>query len=304
MLIAQAIAKFQEWRHFKAARVTNSTNLINLRQFCMYMHNCDVRLVRIEDVLQWFKIMEDLDYDRNTFISRAISLRKLFEFLSKLPLPVLDPWLIPVPNKIHRIPRVINEDQYRQLLAVIPVKTNDPRHIRNMAIVRLLWDTGARNGELCDLNLDDINFAEKKALVRTEKNKTSRPFRELFWTDETNEALKRWRTKREYLQRKMEFIEPEAFFISAYTNKAGFRFTIKGLGEMLRRYSERAKIPALRVANAHAFRHGKAHTILKRGGNSADVMNILGHASLASGSVYQTMFGKELEERYRNFFGN
>lgn len=302
MLFTQAIKKFQEWRNFKTARVTNTTCLVNLRQFCVYMRNCDVRLVTIEDVLQWFRIMEDLEYDRNTFISRAMTLRKFFEFLLKIGLPVVDPWLIPVPNKLHRLPRVINEDQYQQLLAVIPTKTNDPRHIRNRAIVKLLWDTGARNGEICALDLKDMDFVEKKALIRTEKAR-SRPFREIFWTDDTNTALAYWNEKRTHLESRMEFIERGAFFISTHSKKAGFRFTIKGLGEMLRRYSDRANIPQLRVANAHSFRHGRAHAILKRGGNSADVMNILGHASLASGSIYQSMFGGELEERYRKIFG-
>ncbi len=43
------------------------------------------------------------------------------------------------------------------------------------------------------------------------------------------------------------------------------------------------------------------HSIIKQGGSTADVMNILGHSSLESSSVYTLMMNKELEERYRKF---
>jgi len=306
MLINEAIEKFNYWRGFKTSEVSNTTYAQILRQFCVFMRNCDVRLIKLEDILQWFEIMTTLGYDRNSFIPRAIALRKLFEYLSKTSVPVLDPWLIPVPNKTYRLPRVVSEEHYSKLIAVIPKKTNDPRHIRNLAIVQMLWDTGARNGELCKLDIGEVNLVEKKAVINTEKNRGSRPFREIFWTDETNKSLERWIDKRSNLEKIVELTEPNALFISIMSEKSGCRFTSKGLGEMLRRYSNRAKIPTMRTTvgtNAHAFRHHKAHQILKSGGTSADVMNILGHATLASGSVYQSMYGTELEERYRRLFG-
>ncbi len=67
---------------------------------------------------------------------------------------------------------------------------------------------------------------------------------------------------------------------------------------MLRRYSNRAGIPYL---NAHSFRHHMGHDIIQKGGSAADVMNILGHATLSSSSIYTMMNDKELEARYRLF---
>jgi site-specific recombinase XerD len=43
------------------------------------------------------------------------------------------------------------------------------------------------------------------------------------------------------------------------------------------------------------------HDIISQGGSSSDVMNILGHATLASSSIYTMMTGKELENRYNIF---
>ena len=67
---------------------------------------------------------------------------------------------------------------------------------------------------------------------------------------------------------------------------------------MLRKYSGRAKIP---YVNAHSFRHRVGHHIIKSGGSSADVMNILGHSSVQSTAIYTMMSDVELEKRYRYF---
>ena len=121
--------------------------------------------------------------------------------------------------------------------------------------------------------------------------------RELFWTNDTNESLGKWLDKRSRLQQK----DAEAVFISTCSGNVGQRFTIKGVGEMLRRYSNRARIPYI---NPHSFRHHMGHDIIHQGGSSADVMNILGHSTIASSTIYTMMTDRELEERYRRFKGN
>lgn len=275
-----------------------------LRQFCVYVRNCDIEQIRLQDITTWFALMQQLHWDYNSFIPKAMALRKFFEFFHKQNYHVIDPWLIPIPEKQYKIPRVADEGNYKKLLDAIPIKTNDPRHIRNLAIVSLLWGTGARNGEVLSLNTTDLLSDTMKAVIRTEKSRGRRPIREIFWTKTTDENLKRWLHKREELKKKMNFEEPDALFISICNagghDRSGKRFNLKGVGEMLRRYSNKAKIPNM---NAHSFRHHMGHDIIKKGGSSADVMNILGHATVQSTTIYTMMTDRELEQRYRQFKG-
>ncbi len=303
MKLSEAIKRFTEWR---ALKVKNGTvrgyNLI-LRQFCLFVRDKHIEEVNLQDVTVWFQMMGYLGWDTNSFIPKAMAIRKLFEFYQHQGVKALDPWLIPIPRKQFKLVRVATDEHYQQLLSVIPAKTNDPRHIRNLAIIKLLYETGARNGEVVALDNDEVNTKERKAIIRTEKNRGSRPFRELFWGDDTNKSLCRWIEKREDIvkRKKIVLAEPEAMFISICAGPHptnGRRFSIRGVGEMLRRYCNRAKIPYL---NAHSFRHGKSHRILKNGGTIADVMNIHGHASVQSVTTYVNMFNKELEERARIF---
>jgi site-specific recombinase XerD len=298
MKLSEAIKTFVEW---KAINVTRSTiigyNLV-LRQFALFHRDRDIEDVVMNDILEYFQLMEKLGWDPNGFLMRANALRKLFEFYQHQGMKVMDPWLIPIPKQKYKIPRVMDDGMFKRLLGVVPKNSNDPRHIRNLAVMNLLWDTGARNGEICSLNVSDLDLVKMKAVIMTEKSKGKRPVREIFWTGKTNGYLKAWLLKRESLSEKMFFVEKDALFISCCNQQAGNRMNIKGVGEMLRRYCIRAEIPTM---NAHSFRHHMGHHVIKKGGSNSDVSNILGHSSLASSFIYTQMTNVELHERYNKF---
>lgn len=301
--LSEAISKFTKWRSFKVKKGTVTGYDLILRQFCLYVRNCEIEHIRLDDVTNWFILLRELEWKQNSFIPKAQALRKFFEFYKLQGFRVLEPELIPMPDKEYNIPRVATEDNYRKLLAAIP-NNRDPRHIRNKAILMLLWDTGARNGEILALNPDDLNLTEMRAVIKTEKSKGRRPLREIFWTQETNDAIKKWIDCRNNLKRKQMKHMDESLFPCICSSRAvsinGRRLSIKGVGEMLRRYSNRAGIPYM---NAHSFRHHMGHDIIRQGGSAADVMNILGHSTLASSSIYTMMTGNELKDRYRTFKG-
>ena len=269
-----------------------------LRRLCLFLKNPEIETITLAQIMEFLSLMRDVGYEQNTLIPITMAIRKFFEFFRLQGLKVVDEELIPVARKEYNVPRVANEDNYKQLVSAIPRETNDARHIRIRAIVGLLWDTGARNGEICALNLDQLDLANRKAIIKTEKSRGRRPIREMFWSEDTNDAIIAWMAKREHLLKKIVPKEPEAVFICINNWNSGARFTIRGVGEMLRHYCNKVKLPYM---NAHSFRHHKAHAILHKGGNQADVQNVLGHASLASSSIYTMMFGTELEERARRF---
>ena len=305
MKFDEAIQKFTNWRKFKVKGGTVRGYDLTLKNFCLFLRNPEIETITIADVMDYLNGMQELGWDHNSFVGKCMALRKFFEFYRLQKFPVVDEDLIPIAHKEFKIPRVATEENYQILIAAIPTKTNDPRHIRNLAIVNLLWDTGARNGEILSIDVGDLQLDRMRAVIKTEKSRGRRPIREIFWTEETNKNLKRWLEKREELKAKMIFHNPEALFISVCSgglaNTSGQRFAIKGVGEMLRRYSNKAGIESM---NAHSFRHHMGHDIVKKGGSSADLENMLGHASLASSTISTMMTDKELEARYRMFKGS
>ncbi|MCX6785902.1 MAG: tyrosine-type recombinase/integrase [Candidatus Komeilibacteria bacterium] len=299
MEFKEAIEQFKSWREFKVKINTVRGYDRELRNFCLYLHNPQIEQIQLTDVLNYLNGMRDLGWDHNSFVGKVMAIRKFLEFFKLQGYRVLNEELIPIPNKEYKMPRVADDETFKKLFDSIPVN-NDPRHIRNRAIISLLWDTGARNGEILDLDIDDLDLDRQRAVIKTEKNKGRRPIREIFWTKDTNIHVKNWLGKREHLAKKIYIKEPEALFISVANQQQGQRLSVKGVGESLRRYSNRAKIPYL---NAHSFRHHMGHDVIKKGGSAADVMNILGHSTLASSTIYTMMTDRELEKRYRVFKG-
>lgn len=294
MKLMDEIKEFGKWQSLKNQQSTAKSYFNYLRSFCVYLGNPDIKDISMPDVLRYLAMMRVYDYENNTIMLHANAIRKFFEYEVSQKHSTITWELIPIPTKSYRIPRVATEEGYRQLLSVIPIKTNDPRHIRNLVLVNLLWDTGARIGELLALNAEDVDTEGRIATIRTEKNRGSRPYRQIFWNEETNAHMSRWLETRKHLAREDE----PALFISCCHQKVGIRFTKSGAGEALRRYSNKAKIPYM---NAHSFRHRMGRSIIEKGGSVADVANILGHASFMSSQVYTMLSGKQLKDTWVKF---
>lgn len=293
----ESIKEFIEWRKLKISRSNGIANERELLNLCMYLRNPEVARITFNDIMDYLKgLLEIKELQPNSLLSRTMALRKFFEFTRRRELTTFDEMLIPVPRQEYTIPRVADEETYAKLINAIPGTKHDSRYIRNLAVITLLWDSGARNGEICSINISDLNIENKRALIKTEKNRGSRPYREIFWTEETNKNLINWLKMREELIKRPHHRESDALFISIAGHSPGDRLTVSGVCEMLRVYSNLAGIPLL---NAHSMRHHKAHDIANKTGSAIDVMNILGHASLKSSSRYVEMRDKALENRAR-----
>jgi site-specific recombinase XerD len=301
MKFSEAIKEFSAWKGFSVKNNTVSGYTGDLRLLALYLRDPEITAISWGDIQQYQTDCIKLGWDSNTFVRKFIAYRKFFAYWHSKDPKVLDPEWIPVMYAEMKQPRVIDEANYKKLLGILSKDSKDPRHHRNRAMIQLLWDTGARNGELLSLNLDDIDLNKMCAVIRTEKAKFRRQYRQIFWTKETNESIGNWLSLREKLNSKYWLIkDKDALFISVTGVKAGTRLKVGGFAEMLRRYCEKAGIDHY---NPHSFRHHMGHDIIKKGGSNSDVSNILGHSSLQSSFIYTMLNDKELEKRYRQFKG-
>lgn len=178
-----------------------------------------------------------------------------------------------------RIPKGYSErkdpltpDEYVLILKEISAKT--ALGIRDNMIIRLLYDTGARVGELIQLE-DIIRPGDLSITIHTEKTADARI---LSWSKDT------------------------AVFINAWLKKKGsrpFLPSTRQIDRIVKRYSEAAGID--KHVHPHLFRHSKAHLILDNGGTVRDVQDILGHRSPISSFMYLRWNEEKRLERHRRF---
>ena len=303
MYLNNAINQFTGPRQLNVMPRTLNGDIKELKHLCLFLRNPLVSDIRLEHILEYLNLMVDLGgWNHNTFIRKCSTLRKFFEYCRLNKLSGIEEMLIPLPRKHFNIPRVADERSLAVLLKQIPNR-NHPRSHRDRALVHLAIDCGARAGELCSLNISDIDLNLQKAIIRTEKSRGRRPIREIFWRSQTNEYLHRWIGTLQGLEKRSEYFsgrDREALFISLYSNNMGQRLSVSGVSQVFSYYSRRAKLPRV---NPHSVRHFFCHDIIKKGGSAADVMNLAGHATLASSTPYTAMFDEELKGRYRSLKG-
>lgn len=138
MRFKDAIDKFSEWRKFEVKGQTVKGYDQTLRHFCLFLRNPDIENITIHHVMEYLNGMAEMGWDHNSFVGKCMALRKFFEFYRLQGYPVLDEDLIPIPSKEYKIPRIAKQEYYDKLVASVPTKTNDPRHIRNLAIINML----------------------------------------------------------------------------------------------------------------------------------------------------------------------
>jgi integrase/recombinase XerC len=174
MRLSKVIDEFTKVRTFRGSRLTTKRYDKLLRIFCLCMQDPELEELDLPHVLWYFGELERLGWKPNGINLIAIALRKLFEFCNLRGYETFNEQLIPVPRKEFNIPRVADLGTFKKVLNQIPDDSPRPNHIRNRALLLLLWDTGARVGELCSLNVDDLDFKKRTAYALERGEDTSR----------------------------------------------------------------------------------------------------------------------------------
>jgi site-specific recombinase XerD len=134
---------------------------------------------------------------------------------------------------------------------------------RDMAIIRLLLDTGMRRGELAGLTTNDIDLGQQVALVM---GKGRRP-RACPFGNKTAQAIDRYRRAR--------VSHTNADLDELWLAPKG-ALGASGILQVLRRRGAQAGIEKL---HPHLFRHTYAHMWLADGGTEGDLMRLAGWKS-------------------------
>jgi site-specific recombinase XerD len=170
------------------------------------------------------------------------------------------------PSISEEAPAVLSDEQLRRLLRTCEGKDFYSR--RDMAILRLLIDTGMRRSELAGLRIEDINWEMQTVVVLGK----GRKLRACPFGQKTAQALDRYvRARSTYGRRGMGEL-PDLWL--------GFNgpMTHWGIASVV---EQRAKQAGLKGVHAHLFRHTFAHRWLAEAGTEGDLMRLAGWRSRA-----------------------
>lgn len=196
-------------------------------------------------------------------------------------------------DKLPREPK--ETDVPRMLEAVRAHQDFTPKRERDIALIEVLIATGCRISELIALNIEDIDFESKSAIVTGKGSKERR----VFFSAVALEALREYWTAR-----KSSMVTDPVF--GRHDKGAGKkrikRMTTATARNIVNEIAIIAGIDTSKIS-PHYFRHDFAIRVLEKTGNLALAQDLLGHKDPKSTRVYAKIRAKDLQAKHQEIFG-
>ncbi|MCL5803304.1 MAG: site-specific tyrosine recombinase/integron integrase [Thermoplasmataceae archaeon] len=188
--------------------------------------------------------------------------------------------LIP-PKRSRKMPNYLSEKEASML-----IKASEKDLLTNL-IVSLLLYTGLRVGELCRINIDNIDTDEGVITVKGGKGDRDR----IVIIPEICKDL-----SHKYLMERYGKNARDNAFLISHKNT---RFNPSTVERIVKRVSAEAGIQ--KKVTPHVLRHTFATSVLRMGGDIRFIQQILGHASVATTQIYTHVDENTLREMYNKF---
>lgn len=236
---------------------------------------------------RWLAAERDQTSDK-TVARRVASIRTFTAWAHHAGRIESDPGAALVSPKVARnLPAVLRQDQAAQLLdlAGVVADDEDPLHIRDVAMLEVLYATGIRVGECTTLDRASLDRRERTMRVIGKGNKE----RIVPFGAPAAQALERWLAVRDSVA---SGTSGDALFLGARGGRIDPR-TVRTVLQRLLRH-----LPDVPEISPHGLRHSAATHVLEGGADLRYVQELLGHASLSTTQLYTHVSFDRLRESF------
>ena len=212
-----------------------------------------------------------------TVARKAASLRRFFGFLADEGLRADDPsHALPSPGRSRPLPRVLSRAEVERLFAVLTERIEgaiEPAaaDLRLLAVLELLYGSGLRVSELCQLPTSAFRSGQPYLVVR---GKGARE-RLVPVTPSALVAVARW----------VRDGRPDDRARWLFPSRGGKPLSRVRLFQLLRELAAEAGLDPARIS-PHVLRHAFATHLLDGGADLRAVQAMLGHADIATTEIY------------------
>ena len=175
-----------------------------------------------------------------------------------------------------------SEEEMKHLLLILEEAQVE---LLDKLIIEVLYQTGMRRAELCNLPLENVNFSRNEIVVIGKGNKE----RIVPISPDLSKVLKIY-----YLEHRKPTAEAERYF---FVSSKGKKITEKFVYLMVTSYLSQVSLKEKK--SPHILRHSFATHVLNGGAEISKVKKIMGHASLASTQVYTNANIEQLKKVFR-----
>ncbi len=221
-----------------------------------------------------------------------IAMRGFLNYLSKRDIPSLSPNKIELP-KVHRKQvTFLHIEEVERILDAIPTD-DQPQHLRDRAILELLFSSGLRVSELVNLDQGHVNTKRREFMVRGKGQKDRPVFISVSAADHVDA----------YLASRSDTLAP--LFLNYSRNSVSDtsgsyrRLTPRSIQRIITKYTKLAGIT--KHVTPHTMRHSFATDLLMNGADIRSVQSMLGHSNISTTQVYTHVTDAHLRDVYEKF---
>jgi integrase/recombinase XerC len=235
----------------------------------------DVRSVDVHLLRSWLGVLARR-HSASTIARKVAAVRSWMRFLRRRGHLKVSPAEELATPKVRRpLPTVLSADAARQVVEAPSSETC--RGARDRAILEVLYGSGLRVGELCELDLEAVDLDRAEARVRGKGNKE----RLVPLGSQSVAALRHWLSLRSRMVHpKTGFQDPKALFLALRGRRIGRR----AVQSVVQRYG--ASGAGRADLHPHALRHTCATHMLDGGADLRAIQEVLGHARLSTTQRY------------------
>lgn len=289
--------------------------------FAKIKNPADLELEIVRQFRLWLNRQKNLqkqELKSSTQNYHLIALRSFLSYLAKRDVKTLSPEKIELAKMPERqvaflegsdLERLLNAPLQQPQMEASRRGVGTPRHssihLRDKAILELLFSAGLRVSELTNLKKDDINLNKDEFTVQGKGRKV----RLVFLSHQARYWLKKYLEKRRDFNpflfvpfdrasrlREKKLAKPVA---KSRRDDQWEKLTPRSVQRLIERYAKMAGL--VKNITPHVLRHSFATDLLQNGADIRSVQALLGHSSITTTQIYTHLTDRGLREVHQAF---
>lgn len=234
-----------------------------------------------EQVIQHLASLKSQNYASASMARALMALKVFFRFLYREGVNETDITLaIESPKLWQLIPEILTIEEVERLLqAPVPM---DYTQARDRAILELLYASGLRVSELCELKIYSVDDVSVKVFGKGKKERVVPVGKKAL------EAIDTYLTYRDQFSSEILFLSVKGKSLDRAT-----------IWRIVKHYAKKAGI--VKSISPHTLRHSFATHLLEMGADLRIIQEMLGHASIATTDRYTHLTTSHLSESFSRF---
>lgn len=283
------IGAFISYLH-NVKKTSNNTELSykrDLSKLCRFMEEqsvTEVSKITSTSLNSYILFLEKNNFAVATVSRNIASIKAFFHYLYKEGLITEDiSEVLRAPKIVKKMPEILSIDEVVRLLE--QPKGNNPKEIRDKAMLELLYATGIRVTELISLNIEDVNLQMGFIVCKDTTKERIIP----FGTEARSALLLYINDSRKAL---IDDLDAKVLFV----NCSGQAMSRQGFWKLVKFYAKKAEIKA--DITPHTIRHSFAAHLVENGADLRSVQEMLGHSDISTTQVYANLNHSHIREVY------